>query len=229
MGELKQLKIIGYKDETFSAPTGHSFSTMVNPGNYSDDKGIRYHQDKNAMEGGNAPTYKGYNDEKLHFEFILDTTGVLIDWKDISGLTDRKPLSELVESLEKTVYTYVDSQHQPPFLKVIWGGLSYKGRLKKLNVEYSLFNSEAQPLRAKVKLDIIKFVDQKTQNKMKNKSSPDLSHLVTLRAGDTLPMLCMQVYQSAAYCTEVARINHLTGFRDIVPGMQLFFPPLADE
>ena len=228
MGTLKKLEIIGYKDENFQLTTGNSFSVMVNPGSYNDKKGINYNKEE-AMEGGNAPTYKGYHNGQLHFEFTLDTTGVLIDWKDAASMAFKKPLAKLVGDLEKTVYEYVGDEHEPPYLKVMWGVLSYKGRLEKLDVEYTLFNAEAQPMRAKVKLDIVKYVDQKTQNKEKNKSSPDLSHLVTVKSGDTLPMLCIKIYKSAAYCAEIARVNNLTGFRNIIPGTQLFFPPLADE
>lgn len=225
---MKKLEIIAYKDEGFLSTTGHQFTVMVNPGGYKDKKGIRYNEEK-AIEGGNTPTYKGYDDEQMHFEFTLDTTGALMDWKDLASAATQKPLSKWVENLEKTVYDYDGTIHEPPFLKVIWGSLSYKGRLKTLDIEYTLFNAEAQPMRAKVKLDIVKYVAQKTQNKEKNKSSPDLSHLVTVKAGDTLPLICLEIYKSAAYCTEVARVNNLTGFRNITPGMQLLFPPLADE
>lgn len=228
MGMLRKLQIIGFEDEDFLLYTGYSFTVMVNPGSYTDNKGISYNENE-AMEGGDTPTYKAYDNGELHLEFTLDATGALIDWKDVVALANKKTISKRVEELEKTVYTYVGDKHEPPYLSVLWGTLSYKGRLKKLDIEYTLFNAEAQPMRAKVKMDIMKYVAQNTQNKEKNKSSPDLSHLVTVKAGDTLPMLCMKIYKSAAYCTEVARINNLTGFRNIIPGAQLFFPPLADE
>lgn len=228
MGALKKLDIIAYKNDGFSSATGDQFTVMVNPNSYNDEKGIRYSEEK-AMESGNTPTYQGYDDELMHFEFTLDTTGALIDWKDSAAIAAMKPLSKLVENLEKTVYGYNGTTHEPPFLKIMWGTLNYKGRLKKLNIEYILFNAEGQPIRAKIKLDIVKYVAQKTQNREKNRSSPDLSHLVTVKAGDTLPMICLEIYKSAAYCAEVARVNNLTGFRNIAPGMQLLFPPLTDE
>jgi nucleoid-associated protein YgaU len=61
------------------------------------------------------------------------------------------------------------------------------------------------------------------------KSSPDLSHLVTVKAGDTLPLLCCNIYGSSVYYLEVARVNGLAHFRDLAPGMQLLFPPLQDS
>lgn len=38
------------------------------------------------------------------------------------------------------MYGYDRRIHEPPFLKVIWGSFSYKGRFKTLDIEYTLFN-----------------------------------------------------------------------------------------
>ena len=59
-----------------------------------------------------------------------------------------------------------------------------------------------------------------------NRSSPDLSHIIEVKAGDNLPMLCYQVYKDSAYYLDVARVNGITNFRDIRPGTKLHFPPL---
>jgi hypothetical protein len=47
-------------------------------------------------------------------------------------------------------------------------------------------------------------------------------------AGDTLPLLCFQIYQESKYYVEVARINRLDDFRNLEPGRQILFPPLGD-
>jgi nucleoid-associated protein YgaU len=62
---------------------------------------------------------------------------------------------------------------------------------------------------------------------MANKTSPDLSHILTVRAGDILPLMCFDVYGSSAYYPQVARVNGLTEFRQLTPGTQLLFPPLG--
>lgn len=228
MAELKKLEIIAYEDKNFSTKTGNSFSVMVNPGNYDENKQIEY-DEKKALDGGNLPAYKGYKDEELRFEFTLDTTGVLVDWMNKPKDEELKPLSATIKILENTVYTYVGDAHEPPYLSLIWGTLNYKGRLKSMKINYLLFDNEGEPLRAKVTINILKYIDEATQSRLKNKSSPDLSHLVTVKDGDTLPALCQRMYRSAAYCTEVARVNGLTGFRHLIPGTQLLFPPLSNN
>lgn len=227
MGALKKLEIVAYKDKGFSSKTGNSFTVMVNPGNYDAKKEIEYDEDK-GLDGGNSPSYKRYKDEEMKFEFFLDTSGVLVDWMD-STSSIKKPLSAQVQQLENTVYTYVGDTHEPPYLGIEWGTNHFQGRLKDLNVNYLLFTAEGEPIRAKVTLSLVKFIDAKTQALMKNKNSPDLSHLVTVKDGDTLPELCMRIYNSTAYCTDVARVNGLTGFRSLEPGLQLLFPPLSNE
>ena len=98
-----------------------------------------------------------------------------------------------------------------------------------MDIKYTMFDPNGAPLRATVQLKLIRYTDVKTFRLQMSNSSPDLSHVVTVKDGDTLLDLCRKIYDNTAYCTEVARINGLTGFRYIEPGTQLFFPPLTNE
>ena len=46
-------------------------------------------------------------------------------------------------------------------------------------------------------------------------------------AGDTLPLLCQQIYGSATHYLQVAAFNGLDDFRVLEPGRELLFPPFA--
>jgi nucleoid-associated protein YgaU len=50
---------------------------------------------------------------------------------------------------------------------------------------------------------------------------------VEVKAGDTLPMLCYQIYKDSSYYLAVARLNQLQNFRQLQPGQLLRFPPLV--
>ena len=226
-GTLVKLVIDSSKNEGFGSNNG-SFEVMLNPKDYNCTKGIRYSKEE-IIDGGNIPIYQGYENENLKFEFSLDTTGALNQDATMQQKWAGKSLKEVIDELNKVVYTYVGDTHQPPFLKIKWGTLSFEGRLKQMEQKYVLFSPEGEPLRAQITLEIMAIADWKKQCKEKNKSSPDLSHLVTVKAGDTLPILCQRIYQSAAYCSEVARVNNLTGFRNLELGAQLLFPPLSNE
>lgn len=224
MGALKKLVITAYEDYQFNKATGKSFTTMINPSEYTIKKGINYN-DKKAMNKGNIPSFKNYDKEDLDFEFVLDRTGA-------ASILDEDLFSDLptvIKKMEGTVYTYVGEAHQPPFLLISWGSLNFMGRLKSLSIKYVLFRWDGLPLRAKITISLLKYTDEKSQQLLMNMSSPDLSHIVVFRAGDTLPALCQRVYNSTAYCMEIARINGLTGFRNIEAGVELLFPPLSNK
>lgn len=226
MAGLKKLEILAFKDRNFSESTGHSFSMMVNPSNYNESKSIRYDRG-NCPHGKGAPAFNSYQGGRIKIEFLLDNTGAFIRWMEYQG--ERPSLSETIKNLEETVYAYIDDKHQPPFLKVAWGELNFTGRLVNMVCNYQMFNSEGAAIRAKVTLDLLRYVSAEKQGRQNNENSPDLSHRVTVKDGDTLPVLCKRIYEDEAYCMEVARINGLTGFRHLEPGMQLLFPPLSNE
>ena len=95
-----------------------------------------------------------------------------------------------------------------------------------MDVEYTVFSPTGKPLRATVKLEIERSLDEEEEQKRKNNSSPDLTHIVIVKAGDTLPLLCQRIYQDTRYYLEVARHNELIDFRNLIPGSELHFPPL---
>lgn len=50
---------------------------------------------------------------------------------------------------------------------------------------------------------------------------------IVVKEGDTLPNLCEQEYGNADLYTRVAQYNHLNHYRDLKPGIEICFPPLA--
>ena len=56
--------------------------------------------------------------------------------------------------------------------------------------------------------------------------SADLTHVRLVKAGDTLPRLCDEIYGEPRMYLEVARANDLDHFRALQPGMRIAFPPL---
>ena len=58
------------------------------------------------------------------------------------------------------------------------------------------------------------------------KSSPDLSHVRVVVAGDTLPLLCNDIYGSPQHYLKVAADNGLDDFRQLIPGQRIVFAPL---
>ncbi|MBO4530557.1 MAG: LysM peptidoglycan-binding domain-containing protein [Paludibacteraceae bacterium] len=217
MSALKKLEIISYTDCKFSTEQGR-FSMLVNPVEYSENSEIKYNNPHSV--GEKSPTFKGFGGKDFSMKFYLDNTG---------AIRGSNSIDDSIKKLETVSEKYVGKTHETPFLKVVWGTLNFKGRLKKKDVKYTMFSADGEPLRAEVNLLISLYIDVETDEKEKNSSSPDLSHLFTVKSGDTLPQLCKEVYGSIGYVTDVARINGLSGFRHLIPGTKLLFPPLSDK
>ena len=53
-----------------------------------------------------------------------------------------------------------------------------------------------------------------------------MSHAFTIREGDSLPLLCKEVYGKMDYYLQVAEHNGLTNFRELEVGSTIELPPL---
>ena len=192
---------------------------MLNPSSYSHSYSIGYNQKEALGQLGSDAKFSGIKPEKVSFDMVIDGTGVVA----LIGVDDVKTQ---IGNLTDIVYKYDGSNHEPNHVRLLWGSLIFFGRLESMSVEYTLFKPSGEPLRAKVKLSFSGFMSKEEEALRANRSSPDLSHLIEVKAGDTLPLLCYRVYKDCSYYLEVARINNITNFRDLIPGSKLHFPPL---
>ena len=198
-----------------------SFSVMVNPQDYSIKDAIKY-SDYNEPR---SKKFDRYEASVLTIpKIFLDTTGSIpVEKWPFNGSID-----EMIKKLKSIVYDYNGKNHEPSVVDILWGDLKVQGRLLSMETRFALFDKEGHPIRAEVNLSFALFKTFKDLEAESNKSSPDLTHVIEVRAGDTLPNLCNKVYNDPSYYMQVARVNKLSGFCRLVPGMRLVFPPLVD-
>ena len=218
---LIKLIIIPYKDENFSSKVNSGVELMINPSSYKLNSSIDYANDKTLGDAAASPKLTAYGEDILEFETTYDGTGVVP-----TGTSPPKAVKDQIDELKKTVYAYNGSTHQPNFLKVVWGVFLFKCRLTSLTFDYKLFAPSGEPLRAKVSLKFKGYVSPEEEELITTRSSPDLTHRVEVKAGDTLPLLCYKIYKDSNYYQKVAEINGLSNFRNIKPGMTIEFPPI---
>ncbi|MCB1947902.1 hypothetical protein [Nitrosomonas sp.] len=198
------------------------FEAMINPSGYEHTLSLRYAKNKVLGQPGTETKYDVSHPEKIVLkELVFDGTGVVRS-------SDNQPVSvkNQIELLRNVVYTYDGSKHEAPIVQLKWGSFLFYGRVESLKFDYTLFKPSGVPLRAKVTLTFVEYQSSEEIAKEADNQSPDLTHQVEVKAGDTLPLLCYRIYQDSAYYQEVARVNDLTHFRDLKPGMLLRFPPL---
>ncbi|KKO44119.1 peptidoglycan-binding protein [Arsukibacterium ikkense] len=206
-------------------PTGEGqFQAMINPASLNHQLGISYNSDNSTSLpiGKSAVESKlsQYQQEKLSFELILDGTGVVPQAAAVD-------VSQQVQQLKNVVYHYVGEKHEPSIVKLQWGqSFSFVGRLSSMTVDYTLFKPGGDPLRAKIKLNFGSYMSNKQEALKADRQSPDLTHQILVKAGDTLPLLCYRQYRDSSYYLAVAEFNQLNSVSVLTPGTMLYFPPL---
>ncbi len=220
---LELLRITGYTDEEFkSAFKSKPYTVMINPESLKWDRSIDYNEKQSPDSSSASQKYKNTPSEKLSFDIIIDCTGV-VDSK-------RTDLTAEIELLESIVYTYNGTIHRPNFVKVQWGkNLIFNGVLKSFDTSYTLFKPDGSPLRAKVSLSFSEYISPSTVKKLDKQESPDVTHLVNVVEGDTLPGLCQKIWNDNSYYIQVAEYNKLNKFRNLKGVENLLFPPIISK
>lgn len=217
---LTKLKIESFNNAACTGSALGQINALVNPENYSQDYVIRY-ADQETM-GSPAVTKSFSRVEK----FVLSFKRLLVDGTGIIPLTGASDVEDYIAKFRKVVSDYDGTMHQPPFLKVTWGKLIFKGVCVSLKVDYTMFKEDGTALRAFIDIDIESTVDPSAKENEAKRSSPDLSHIRAVKAGDSLPLMTYHIYGDSNYYLKVAKRNQLNSIYDLKPGDQIFFPPL---
>lgn len=221
MGELIKMQIISFKDNTFLKKQD-TIILQINPSTLKYSLGLSYSSDNSAGKSNSEMKYDRSNKTTLSFDFIFDGTGIIPN-------PEKKTLVEMISHLEEVVYTINSETHEPNYLQVSWGSFLFNGRMTTLSYDYSLFRPDGSPLRVKASISIEGYMNKLQESKTVCRQSSDLSRLVTLKAGENIPLLCRQIYGDSSYCMEIADYNKLGDFRNVQTGTQLMFPPLRSN
>lgn len=208
---------------TITVDKSNSYSLVLNPSEFSHERSICYNSKRVLGQTGSELKFSAVNPDKVTFSVLFDGTGVV---PVPTGSTAPSDVEGQLDAMSKVIYTYNGQTHEPNHVQLLWGTLIFYGRLQTISTQYTLFKPSGAPLRAKANLSFSGFLSKKEGELAANRSSPDLSHLVEVRAGDTLPLLCHRIYGDSSYYVKVAQFNGLRQFRRLTPGAKLHFPPL---
>lgn len=213
------------KFEVMMNPSGFSHAHSISYSESASDSSSKCNTKKKKPLGQPAvePKFYTFGPEKVSFDLVIDGTGVVN--LPIPGIGS-PPVKDQIKQLKEIAYAYEGKEHEPNIVQLLWGPFTFYGRLESMSLDYTLFKPSGEPLRAKVKLSFVNFMSKAEQALRANKSSPDLTHIVEVKAGETLPLLCHRIYKDSSYYVDVAKANNIVNFRDIQPGTKLHFPPL---
>jgi nucleoid-associated protein YgaU len=92
-----------------------------------------------------------------------------------------------------------------------------------------MFDPLGLPIRAKISASFTESTSPGLMAKLAMLSSPDLTHKVSVKEGDLLPLLTFNTYKNQNYYLQVAKANKLKNFRHLKTGSTLIFPPIAKK
>ncbi len=217
---LQLMQITGYTDQNFQSKVGNPYKLMINPESLKWSRKVDYNEESAPDTSSPSQTYKSTPIAELSFDIVIDCTGV-VDKK-------RTNLQNEIQQLENIVYNYNGKIHRPNYVKIRWGkNITFNSVLKSFDTTYTLFKPNGEPLRAKISLSFGEYVSRKTVENEDQRSSPDLTHLIEVKDGDTLPLICNNVYGKSGLYTKVARFNNLNKFRSLHKTQNLILPPLV--
>lgn len=251
-GGLEKLKITAFKDEDYSESTA-TYVVMYNPTTFSQEFKSKWIPEEGPADGKQYQ-FRTLESDSVAFEFLFDATAASPPGEDKSGdvnldyLGDNAPdfgsisgnkISAIAlinedKHVDRALKKFLDitqniqsDTHKPNYLQINWGAYQFRGVLASATINYKLFNSSGLPIRATIAANFDQSLSRQEQAAETARNSPDLTHERTVKAGDTLLLMCQRIYGTPDYYLEVARANQLNNFRKLTPGQKLIFPPIA--
>lgn len=203
-------------------PVGLPFLAMLNPENIAIREELQWRNTSAPGSEGTNPVYIKTKPRTFTFELTLDGTGVNTNGAKI-------PVTAQVLLFRSATTHVVGLIHRPPYLLVQYGLFVINCILNSSSVTYTMFDMFGLPIRAKITASFTERIVKGLSDVLNMLSSPDLTHRVTVKDGDLLPLLTYNIYNDQNYYLQVAKVNKLKNFRNITAGTTLIFPPLAKE
>jgi len=216
-GRLERIVIRAFEKPDYSGKEVDSFTAFVNPAELT----VAYEFEWDSAQGqgttNSRMNFKKVKPSDLSISFFIDGTGA-----DGRTVDVREQVTKF-----QSVTGYSGNIHRPYYLLIAWGTLEVKRCvLKSASVTYKLFRPNGVPLRAVIAATFSDNSDDQTRVALAQDQSPDLTHVRLVKAGDSLPALCNEIYGDPFRYLQVAAVNGLVDFRRLEPGSRIAFPPV---
>lgn len=222
IGKLEKVKIFAYNniDYADNHQVGEVYTALINPETYALDYKVEFNQQQGNGTTAASATFNVKLPDEIQFDFLFDCTGVIAP-------TTSNDITDDLDQFKALLLDYDSDSHEPKHFKLVWGKLIFKGRCKSVSIQYKLFNPDGTPIRAICKVGFVGSIEDTLRVAIESPRSPDLTHLRTVKEGDTLQALCYEIYGDVKPYIQIAKVNQLINFRKLIPGQVLKFPPIA--
>jgi hypothetical protein len=229
--KLEKLKIEAYTTvERNGVPK--TMEVMFNPTEFSEKGSICYFEGQSVNTHEKELHYSLTRPGEVTFKLIFDGTGVnYYGAEQLVRAITGEGVAKDIARFKALCVEMNGSIHQPNYLLLRWGKWTRKCMLSTYGISYKRFDrgGVGEPLHAELEATFINDDSIAALAAKSNKNSPDLTHLRVVKSGDTLPLLCKEIYGSSGYYLRVAADNGLDDFRNLRPGQKLRFRPLEPD
>jgi LysM repeat protein len=201
----------------------YSFKVMFNPTEYTFEDASKWQEHGTA--GGYNPElqYAGGDRRRLSMELFYDTYEDQTDVRLYTG--------KLAELLLVTINKDNDGR-RPPKLQLSWGGeagntgFPFVCVMESLKQQFTLFNEDGTPLRAKCTVSFKEFIlpKEESQREPKRRSYPEKTY--TVREGDTLAGIAAALWKDPSKWRVLAKANGIRNPRVLTVGQSLLVPAI---
>lgn len=241
--QLARLTIESHDDANRDSRTFTTFTAQYNPETLSMRHQSVFAEDAAPGQTSSSGSWSYSPPARLTINLILD--GTHVGFMGVRRLGPLPSVAEQIVEFLSVCYRVKGSTHEPAYLRLRWGGAlggaaprrevagqpatppCFDCRLESVDIAYKAFNRDGSPLHAELAAVFVESLSPPREAALVNRQSPDLTHRRVVVDGDTLPLLCREIYGSPAYYLRVAQVNGLDDFRNLTPGQELIFPPFA--
>lgn len=200
---------------------GETLTCLFNPKDFTVNKTNSWEAKAAPGKSAAKPTFGGGQPSELTLNLLFDAT----------LLTPKMSVKDAAKKLFDAMKASKNeggakNKTRPPTLTFTWGGFSFEGVAKSLNVTYQLFRPDGEPIRADVKLALMQWdVEGPAGQNPTTRSSGALgAHIV--RDGDSLASIAQRVYGDPTHWRQIAEANGIDDPLKLRSGQALSVPSL---
>jgi len=201
---------------------GAAYTANINPESIKHSRAVKVNNENVSNTAYDVFQFKGYGKETVALQLIIDGTGFI---NNSAGT-----VSSQIRQLLDCIYLFKSESHKCHFIQIKYGDVfeTKWWNVESLDINYTLFDKDGNPLIAEVDLSFVIHRNKKALQQADPPFSPDVTHVFTFKEGDSLTAMCHEIYDDLGYYVQVAKMNGLTNFRNIPVGTRIYFPPLIN-
>ena len=201
-------------------------SVQFNPVSFRIERRVSYVKCRQKENEANHTTFAGVVAPVMYVSLFFDTSGgVAFNGMDTMM---KGNVSELVD--EFTAYTQIiPGLHRPPLVVFSWGTTLFPGFITEINTNYTMFDKDGIPLRARMDMVIEGYPEDGSGGAKIPLESPDRTKARVVSDSSSIWGLAGKEYDDVGRWREIAKANAIMDPFAIPSGTVLKVPALKDS